>query len=161
VPAGTAAGYTNGYRWVDLSTPITLTNGQTYVIAANTAQNVDAWPGEWRADFNEVFVGYTALTNRVLVYAPQAAWPTEPSIPVLNNLGSTYGAYNLMSVASATPEVMLTIEKVGANVRLTWPIGVLQQAGAVNGTYTNVPAATSPYTNAASAQQMFFRVKVN
>jgi len=37
---------------------------------------------------------------------------------------------------------------------------LLQAAGAVTGTYTNVPAATSPYTNSASAQQKFYRVMV-
>jgi len=54
----------------------------------------------------------------------------------------------------------INIAPAGANVVLTWPVGSLQAAGAVTGTYTNVPAATSPYTNSASAHQMFYRVIV-
>src|SRR5208282_1580518 len=54
----------------------------------------------------------------------------------------------------------INIVQSGTNVVVKWPVGLLQAAGAVTGTYTNVPAATSPYTNSASAQQKFYRVMV-
>ena len=45
VPSGTDAFYTNGYRWVPLPTPFTLTNNATYVIAAEVfANSGDAFP---------------------------------------------------------------------------------------------------------------------
>jgi len=54
----------------------------------------------------------------------------------------------------------INIVKSGTNVVVTWPVGSLQAAGVVTGTYTNVPTATSPYTNSASAHQTFYRVIV-
>jgi hypothetical protein len=35
----------------------------------------------------------------------------------------------------------------------------LQSAPAVTGTFTNIPDATSPYTNPLSARQQFFRLE--
>ena len=54
----------------------------------------------------------------------------------------------------------LSIVKSGGNVVVTWPVGTLQAAPAVSGTYTNVPGATSPYTNAISGSQKYFRVQI-
>ena len=56
--------------------------------------------------------------------------------------------------------VTLSIAKSGNQVVLTWPMGTLQQAPSVTGTYTNMVGATSPYTNAISGPQGFFRIKV-
>jgi hypothetical protein len=49
---------------------------------------------------------------------------------------------------------------LGDQVVLTWPAGTLQQSTDVTGTYTDVVGATSPYTNAISGPQGFFRIKV-
>jgi len=59
--------------------------------------------------------------------------------------------------------VLLGVEGSGTNVVLTWTNSAfaLQAAPAVNGTYTNIPGATSPYTNAIDAPQEFFRLKGN
>lgn len=56
--------------------------------------------------------------------------------------------------------VRLAINKVGNNVVLTWPVGTLQAAPFVTGTYTNVPAASSPFTNAVSGSAIYFRLQV-
>lgn len=53
-----------------------------------------------------------------------------------------------------------SIAKSGNEVILTWPMGTLQQAPSVTGTYTNMVGATSPYTNAISGTQGFFRITV-
>jgi len=42
VPAGTAAPLINGYRWVQLSSPVTLNYGSYYVIGAHT-DGTDLW----------------------------------------------------------------------------------------------------------------------
>ena len=57
----------------------------------------------------------------------------------------------------------LTIRQSGTNVVLTWTNSAfgLQAAPAVTGTYTNVPGAASPYTNAITAPQEFFRLNAN
>jgi hypothetical protein len=57
------------------------------------------------------------------------------------------------------PAVFLTIQKVGANVQLTWPQGTLLEATAITGPYTT-NLAPSPYLFAPTGAAKFFRVKV-
>jgi hypothetical protein len=57
------------------------------------------------------------------------------------------------------PAVFLTIQKVGANVQLTWPQGTLLEATTVTGPYTT-NLAPSPYLFAPTGAAKFFRVKV-
>ena len=54
----------------------------------------------------------------------------------------------------------LSITRSGNNIVLTWPVGDLQAAPAVTGTYTNVPGVTSPHTNSIGGAQIFYRVQV-
>ena len=53
------------------------------------------------------------------------------------------------------------IAQSGGNIILTWPFGTLQVATQAGGEYTPVPGATSPYTNAVTAPQNYFRVQVS
>ena len=57
----------------------------------------------------------------------------------------------------------LTIRQSGTNVVLTWTNSAfgLQAAPAVTGTYINIPGAASPYTNAITGSQQFFRLIAN
>jgi hypothetical protein len=48
----------------------------------------------------------------------------------------------------------------GGSISLTWPVGTLQQADDVTGTYTDVANATSPYTVPANAAKKFYRLKL-
>ncbi len=52
----------------------------------------------------------------------------------------------------------ITITRSGANIVLTWPIGVLYQADTVNGNYTPV-GAPSPYTNAPTLTKKFYLLR--
>jgi hypothetical protein len=52
----------------------------------------------------------------------------------------------------------VSITKSGNNVVLSWPFGTLQSAPSVSGTYTNVPGATSPRTNAITGAQQYYRL---
>lgn len=54
----------------------------------------------------------------------------------------------------------LTASTSGNNILISWSTGTLQSAPAVNGPYTNITGATSPYTNALSGAQLFFRAHV-
>jgi hypothetical protein len=53
------------------------------------------------------------------------------------------------------------IRQESGKVILSWsnPAFALQAALAVTGTYTNVPGATNPYTNAVTGLRQFFRLK--
>jgi hypothetical protein len=56
--------------------------------------------------------------------------------------------------------VRINANQLGQNLVLSWPFGTLQQANQVDGTFTDISTATSPYTNAISGPMKFFRVKV-
>ena len=56
--------------------------------------------------------------------------------------------------------VKVGVTRSGNNVILSWPLGTLQSAPAVAGTYTDMPSATSPFTNTVSQTPTFYRVKV-
>jgi hypothetical protein len=54
----------------------------------------------------------------------------------------------------------LEIARSGANTVLTWTQGLLLQAGSVTGPWTTNSTAVSPWTNALSQGQQFYRVFV-
>ena len=56
--------------------------------------------------------------------------------------------------------IPLTIQKIGTNAVITWsdPTFSLQSAPLASGTYTTIAGATSPYTNAITGSQKFFRL---
>lgn len=67
-------------------------------------------------------------------------------------------AFNL----SGSPPVVLAAARAGpGGLVLSWSSGAftLQFASSLGGSWTNVPGATSPYTNDLSAPQLFFRLK--
>jgi uncharacterized repeat protein (TIGR03803 family) len=59
----------------------------------------------------------------------------------------------------------LSIVRSGTNVIVAWPTNytgfALQSAPAINGTFTNLPSATSPYTNAIDGAPKCFRLISN
>jgi hypothetical protein len=60
-----------------------------------------------------------------------------------------------------TPAVTLTYRRVGTQLELTWPMGVLQSATQLNGTFTDIsPAPTSPYLVTPSTGNRFYRVRI-
>ncbi|HET7625906.1 MAG TPA: hypothetical protein VFM25_11645 [Verrucomicrobiae bacterium] len=56
--------------------------------------------------------------------------------------------------------VVLNIQAVEGNAILSWtdPSFSLQSASAINGIFTNIPGATSPYTNSITGAEMYFRL---
>jgi len=64
------------------------------------------------------------------------------------------------TLGTVTP-VPLDLKRAGNNVVLSWPNASfsLQAAPAATGLYTNVPGATSPYTNPITGRATFFRLE--
>jgi uncharacterized repeat protein (TIGR03803 family) len=91
--------------------------------------------------------------NGGLVLAGQSFYGTA-HIGGSNGFGTVF-AFNLFPAA-----VPLTVQQEAGAVILTWPNALfsLQSAPAPGGTFTNVPGATSPCTNALTGSQMFFRL---
>jgi hypothetical protein len=76
--------------------------------------------------------------------------------------GNNYD-YLTIKYAAAVFAPSLNIQRLGNNVILSWTNAAfnLQSAPAITGTFTNVPGATSPFTNAVTGGQAFFRLISN
>jgi hypothetical protein len=85
-----------------------------------------------------------------------ANWAWADYQTVANN--STFSTYSSVTNTIVLP-ITLTIRNVGNQVILNWPVGTLQSASQVNGPYSNVNGATSPYTNTVSGAQQYYRVQ--
>ncbi len=77
--------------------------------------------------------------------------------------GGTWGNGTVFSLSlGPVSRPYLTIIPSGTNVVLAWPTNpsgfVLQSAPDLSGTFTSLPAATSPYTNSIAGTQQFFRL---
>jgi len=75
----------------------------------------------------------------------------------LGNLGLS-AAFNVMG--GAVPPVILSPLRSGNQLQLFWSVGVLQSAGNVNGPYTNITGALSPYLIPTGGPRQFYRVQV-
>jgi len=73
--------------------------------------------------------------------------------------------FRLWLGSASVSEPHLNIIRSGTNAILAWPANAaafsLQSAPAVPGSFTNLPGATSPYTNPITGAQQFFRLKWN
>lgn len=54
----------------------------------------------------------------------------------------------------------LAITRSGDHIVISWPVGTLLSSTEVEGPYLEVVGATSPYTNAVSGEQRYFRVEL-
>jgi hypothetical protein len=115
--------------------PTNFVNGVTYVVFHNLIPTNGVVTGTWDGNF----------TN------PNTGQSGEGDLAGLQ----------LVKV-SVTQSPWLSISRSGNQAIISWSpaVGQLQSAGSVNGTYTNVPAATSPYTNTLSGSALFYRVRV-
>ncbi len=71
-----------------------------------------------------------------------------------------YRMYLSLRSDIVTPAPSLQIKQVGTDVILTWSDAtyVLQGSPLVTGTYTTIPSSTSPYTNAITGSEQYFRL---
>ena len=77
---------------------------------------------------------------------------------------SGHGTVFSLTLSSAITPIPLNISLAGSHAAvLTWinPAFALQAAPLVTGTYTNVPGASSPYTNVITGPMQFFRLQAN
>jgi alpha-L-arabinofuranosidase len=110
----------------------------------------------------------TANVPGILIYSPSAGTILSPGT---NMLGVLFNPADALDYSTATDSVSLVVSLVPillnlqldhSNVVLSWndPASVfaLQAALALTNEFTNVPGAASPYTNAATAAQQFFKL---
>jgi uncharacterized repeat protein (TIGR03803 family) len=77
--------------------------------------------------------------------------------------GGSVGDGTVFALTLFPLPIPLNIQLAGNNVILTWANAAfsLQSAPAVTGVYTNVPGATSPYTNAITGSHQFYRLEAS
>jgi hypothetical protein len=94
-------------------------------------------------------------------FSPRAARYVQLDASQLRaNPGGTYGLQlaELEVFGSSAPSG-LTIQKFQSGVVIQWTSGVLQSAGTLTGTFTDVGGAVSPYTNNPAVGQQFYRLR--
>jgi hypothetical protein len=138
-------------QWSFVALVVNPTNATLYVINTNGVSSVDnpiqhlnaVWDGNAHIgnDANNVNRTFNGLIDEVAVFN-YAFTPDQ-----------------VLSLYNASTSVTLTIQRVGANVRLTWPVGTLLEANNVTGPWATNNAA-SPYTVAPTAAKKFYRVLV-
>ena len=112
--------------------------------------------------FRSVTIDGIALSPATYTFAQlAAAYPTHFPTLWTQQSGSTFAAGSgSITVLSGPPgSVTIGIQRVGANIQLTWPQGTLQEAANVDGSWTT-NGNNSPYTFSPTGPQKFFRVKV-
>jgi hypothetical protein len=67
-----------------------------------------------------------------------------------------------VSFVSVSQSVTLNHQVSGGNLVISWSQGVLQSSSQINGTFTDITSATSPYSVpiGASGSQQFYRLRI-
>jgi hypothetical protein len=103
-------------------------------------------------------------------YWPDTAWTASSASGAMDDLGIWRKALTPLEVASLYTAGINNLSFVGVpdsfyavwyggSLKIYWNIGVLQSSTTVNGTYTDVPGATSPYTVPLAGAKAFFKVR--
>jgi hypothetical protein len=77
--------------------------------------------------------------------------------------GGNFDYATIKYSSSILPPPHLDFQNLNNQLVLSWTNSAfsLQSAPSVSGTFTNVPGAASPYTNAITGAQQFFRLEAN
>jgi hypothetical protein len=143
-----------------LSTNVVSFTGWTAEDFSGTAGTTpDArWP-VWNPATGTLISGTTGNLNEELFVLTPAR--NINRLVVTKQSGSSWSTD--ITFVSLQAEARLTIQPLGTNVLLNWTNAgfYLQAAPALTGAYTNVPGATSPYTNPIAGSKQFFRLIEN
>jgi hypothetical protein len=106
------------------------------------------------------WAGYVRNSTGAGIFGRQSDSPASPFVGTIDDVAFYNKALTPDQIQTHYQDgVRLTITKqADSKMVLSWPMGTLQQAATAGGTYTNVPGATSPYTNSPTAAPSYFRV---
>ena len=127
--------------------------GSNYTDYATVAYSVGSGLPLWTNRFDDL-AGSVDESRAICVDPEGNVFVTGQSI----GPGGDFDILTVKYSSSARPQ--LEWRKEGAQMILSWrnPAFSLQSAPTVAGTFTNVPSATSPYTNRLSSAQQYFRL---
>ena len=136
------------------------TTAPTIICPADVMVSVNDGNTATNVTFGLPVTGDNCSVASVTNNAP-AAFPLGTNVvtwSVTDGSGNTATCAQTVTVNSPPP-AFLTISAQGGTVTITWDGGVLQEADDILGGYTDVPGAVSPYTNAVSGAQKFYRTR--
>ena len=111
------------------------------------------WTNRYNGPVNNADEAYAvAVDGSGNVYVTGVSWN-----------GSSDNDYVTIKYSSSVPPPRLDFQKLNNELVLCWTNAgfSLQTASDVTGPFTNLPAATSPYTNPISGGQQLFRLNGN
>ncbi|HTB84993.1 MAG TPA: hypothetical protein VK742_15165 [Candidatus Sulfotelmatobacter sp.] len=156
ISSGTEMAFTPA-TW-DFNTNVPITNfwnvaGFKFELLTSTVETQSGIPGS-----GFVFITGTGVVTGNGYTLTAFVWQINSSDPSING-ENTFSAMVASSNTNGAP--MLGMKMVGKNMIFNWsdPTFALQSSPVISGTYTNVPNATSPYTNTVTGQQQFFRLQ--
>jgi hypothetical protein len=146
--------------------PIDLTTNVSYTLV--TRYNIDtATTTLWVNPTNETDSGATATDSQspatISEYGFRQASGYDSSILIDDlRVGLSFESVTNTLAVTAIP-IPLNFQRYGNKLILSWadPSFALQSAPSATGVFTNVPGATSPYTNFFTAPARFYRLKSN
>ena len=92
------------------------------------------------------------------VYAVGTFTATNTTAVISENCANNNGYLSAVIVRTVPPSPMISIQKMGSSVQVTYTNGILEQATSVKGPWTTNNAA-SPYTFTPNGTSLFFRVQ--
>jgi hypothetical protein len=96
------------------------------------------------------------------VYQRQAVLDPQGNAFVTGITEDVDGSVDFLTLKIAAPSsgLELKVDRLPGLIVLNWQsaTAVLQAAPTISGTFTNIPGAASPFTNALTRQQQFFRL---
>lgn len=152
--AEVTTGDLSGSAWVQLTGVYDGThwrlyrNGAEIASAAATADALAASTGDWA--IGSTGNGWEGLFKGAIDEV--AIYDTALAPARIQALYTT-------AVSGATQPISLSIARNGASARLVWSGGTLQQADALNGTYSDVAGAASPLDVTPAIGGKFYRVR--
>jgi hypothetical protein len=146
--------------------PIDLTTNVTYTLV--TRYNIDTTTATlWVNPIDESDPGATTTDSQspapISVYGFRQASSFDSTILIDDlRIGLSFAAVTNSLPNSPSP-IPLNYQGDGNKLVLTWndPSFALQSAPTLTGIFTNIPGATSPFTNALAGSAKFFRLKSN
>jgi hypothetical protein len=147
--------------------PIDLTTNVTYTLV--TRYNVDAATSTlWinptsESDPSGVTANDPTSAVNISHYGFRQSSTFDATVFVDDlKVGTSFAAVTSTNSSVAGP-IVLTAARMGNKLVLSWTNAsyALESAGAVNGTFTNVAGAWSPYTNLMGGNAQFFRLRGN
>jgi hypothetical protein len=144
----------------------------TFALAGPASAATTTWTNTSDLDYATIkysSVGVPVWTNRY--NGSGNFWDWSHSVAV-DDLGNCYvtgqsvtsGGYDYATikyaVGSAPAAIPLSLAQTGGRIVLSWSNTAfsLQSAPALGSTFTNIPGATSPYSNDTAGPQQFFRL---